>query len=169
MCIRWEHKVKISIAEVLRGVNSTIFDAQGSRIDSELGKRDCVTGTALEKGCELDEVADTPVVSGSRKQNENSELHKAVVVQRQALTARTLLKIQRLSSSSPSRRSSTSLSRCRGRYPVSQNAFSKPERFHSQRIQKIVEIRQVRRPWRFTRLEDSEKRGDFTVFSTQSR
>ena len=34
-----------------------------------------MTGTALEDGCELDEVVDTPiVVSGSRKQNENTEL-----------------------------------------------------------------------------------------------
>ena len=38
---------------VLRGVNSTIFDAQGSRIENELGKRDYVTGTALEQGCDL--------------------------------------------------------------------------------------------------------------------
>ena len=30
---------------------------------------DHVTGTALEQGCELDEKADTPVVSGSRKQD----------------------------------------------------------------------------------------------------
>ena len=35
---------KVLAAEALRGVNSTIFDAQGSRIDNELGKRDYVTG-----------------------------------------------------------------------------------------------------------------------------
>ena len=52
MCIR-ENKVKFLTAEALRGVNSTIFDAQGSRIDNELGKRDHVTGTALEQGCDL--------------------------------------------------------------------------------------------------------------------
>ena len=49
MCIRWENKVKFLTAEALRGVNSTIFDAQGSRMN-ELGKRDHVTGTALEQG-----------------------------------------------------------------------------------------------------------------------
>ena len=35
-----------------------------------------MTRTALEQGCELDEVADTPVVSGSRKKNENTELQR---------------------------------------------------------------------------------------------
>ena len=114
---------KVLAAEALRGVNSTIFDAQGSRIDNELGKRDYVTGSALERGCELDEVADTTVVSGSRKQNENTELHMAVVVQRQASTARTVLKVQRLSSRGSSTRSSTSLSRRRGRTAESQRRF----------------------------------------------
>ena len=52
MCIRWENKVNFLTAEALRGVNSTIFGAQGSRIDNELGKRDYVTGTALEQGCD---------------------------------------------------------------------------------------------------------------------
>ena len=63
-------------AEALRGV--TIFDAQGNRIDNELGKRDYVTSTPLEQGCDLRQ--------GSR---------------------------------GSSTRSSTSLSRCRGRSPVS--------------------------------------------------
>ena len=53
MCVRWENKVKFLTAEALRGVNSTIFDAQGSRIDNELGKWGHVTGTALEQGCGL--------------------------------------------------------------------------------------------------------------------
>ena len=58
-----ENKVKFPTAEALRGVNSVIFDAQGSRLANELGRRVYVTGTALEQGCDLD---------------------KAVVVQRQA-------------------------------------------------------------------------------------
>ena len=53
MCIRWENKVKFLTAEALRGVNSTIFAAQRSRIDTELGEREYVTGTALEQGCDL--------------------------------------------------------------------------------------------------------------------
>ena len=44
MCIRWKNNFKFLTAEALRGV--TIFDAQGA----ELGKRDYVTGTALEQG-----------------------------------------------------------------------------------------------------------------------
>ena len=62
-----ENKVKFLTAEALRGVNSLIFDAQSSRLANVLGKRDYVTGTALEQGCDLD---------------------KAVVVQRQAPTVR---------------------------------------------------------------------------------
>ena len=53
MCIMWEIKVKFLTTEALRGVNSTIFDVQGSRIDNELGKRNYVTGAALEQGCDL--------------------------------------------------------------------------------------------------------------------
>ena len=89
-----ENKVKFLTAEALRGVNSTIFDAQSSRLANVLGKRDYVTGTALEQGCDLD---------------------KAVVVQRQAPMVQTVLKAQRLSSRSSSTKSSTSLSRRRGR------------------------------------------------------
>ena len=47
---RWENKVKSLTADALRGVNSTIFDAEGNRIDNELGKRDYMTVTALEQG-----------------------------------------------------------------------------------------------------------------------
>ena len=132
MCIRWGNKVKFLTAEALRGV--TIFDAQGNRIDNELGKRDYVTGTALEQGCDL-----------------------------------------RQDSRGPSTRSSTSLSRCRGTNPVCQNAFSKPQRFHSQRNQKIVELPSGR-SWRFTRnIMEVLQVGGFTrtwrfhSFSTQSR
>ena len=49
----WEIKVKFLTTEALRGVNSIIFDVQGSRIDNELGKRNYVTGAALEQGCDL--------------------------------------------------------------------------------------------------------------------
>ena len=48
----------------------------------------------------------------------------------------------------------------------SQNAFSKPQRFHSQRIQKIVEIHLEDHG--FPRSADSEGRGGFPV-SVQSR
>ena len=37
-----------------RGVDSLIFDACGSRLANELGRRVHVTGTALEQGCDLD-------------------------------------------------------------------------------------------------------------------
>ena len=60
---------------------------------------DYVTGFVLEQGCDLD---------------------KAVVVQRQAPTVQTVLEAQKLSSRSSPTRSSTSLSRCKGRTPVSQ-------------------------------------------------
>ena len=93
-----ENKVKFLTAEALRGVNSTIFDAQSSRLANVLGKRDYVTGSALEQGCDLD---------------------KAVVVQRQALMVQTVLKAQRLSSRCSSTNSSTSLSLRRGRTFVS--------------------------------------------------
>ena len=46
-----EEKFKFLAAGALRGV--TIFDAWGNRIDNELGKRDFVTGTALEQGCDV--------------------------------------------------------------------------------------------------------------------
>ena len=82
-----ENNVKFLTAEALRGVNSLIFDAQGSRLANVLGKRDYVIGTALEQGCDV---------------------------------VQTVLKPQRLSSRSSSTRSSTSLSRRRGRTPVSQ-------------------------------------------------
>ena len=71
----------------------------GSRLANELGKRDYVTGTAHEQGCDLD---------------------NAVVVQRQAPTVQTVLKAQRLSSRSSSTKSSTSVSQRRGRTQVSQ-------------------------------------------------
>ena len=48
-----ENKVKFLTVEALRGVNSTIFDAHSSRL-ANVGKRDYVTGTALEQGCNLD-------------------------------------------------------------------------------------------------------------------
>ena len=94
-----ENKVRCLTAEALRGVNSTIFDAQSSRLANVLGKRDYVTGTALEQGCDLD---------------------KAVVVQRQAPMVQTVLKAQRPSSRSSSTKSSTSLSRRKDRTLVSQ-------------------------------------------------
>ena len=105
-----ENKVKFLTAEALRGVNSTIFDAQSSWLANVLGKRDNVTGTALEQGCDLD---------------------KAVVVQRQAPMVQTVLKAQRLSSRRSSATSSTSLSRRRGSTLVSQTLLRRPWRFHS--------------------------------------
>ena len=84
-----ENKVKFLTAEALRGVNSLIFDAPSSRLANLLGKRDYVTGTALEQGCDLD---------------------KAVVVQRQAPTVQNSAQsseaddtvLRRTSSGSPS-------------------------------------------------------------------
>ena len=99
-----------------------------------------MTGTALEQGCELDEKADTPVVSGSRKQTKTQSSTRQSWCNDRRRTAQTLLRVQRLSSRSPSTRSSASLSRCRGRNPVCQKTLS--ARFHSRRIQKIVEIHQ---------------------------
>ena len=82
---------------------------------------------------------------------------------------------QRLSSLSPSTRPSTSLSRCRVRKPVSENAFSKPPSFHSQKIQKIAEI-PSRRSWRFIlkimevpQVGGFRRTWRFPSFSTQSR
>ena len=69
----------------------------GRRINNELGKRDCVIGTALEQG--------------------SCETGAARTRRRRLLTAE-------VSSCSPPTRP-TLLSRCRGRNPVSQNAFSK--------------------------------------------
>ena len=127
------------------------LDTQGSRIDNELGKWDYVTSTALEQGCEVDEVADTLV---EPKVNENIELPRAVVVQRQAPTAQTLLNVHKLSSRGSSTRSSTSLSRCRGRNPVSQTLSAN---------HKNSTVKGFRRSWRFPRSEDSEGRGDVPV------
>ena len=86
------------------------------------------------------------------QQNKNTELHKAVVVQRQAPAARTLLKVQRLSSCGPSTRSSTSLSRCRGRNPESQKRF--------QQTKKIPQSKDSENHGDSPRSEDSEDHGD---------
>ena len=94
-----ENKVKFLTAEALRGVSSRIFDAQGSRLANEWGRRDYVTGTALEQGCDLD---------------------KAVVVPRQAPMVQTVLKAQRLSS-----RSSSTAQR---QNPSKSNALRRPRR-----------------------------------------
>ena len=74
-----ENEVKFFTAKALREVNSTIFDAQSSRLANVLGKRDY----ALEQGCDLD---------------------KAVVVQRQAPMVQTVLKAQRRSAVAVRRR-----------------------------------------------------------------
>ena len=87
-----------------------------------LGKRDCVTGTALEQGCDLD---------------------KAFVVHRQAPT------VQNSAQSSEAQQSQfidenidipVSAQR---RTPSESNALRRPSRFHSWRIQKIMEIPQL--------------------------
>ena len=131
-----ENKVKFLTAEALRGVNSTIFDPQSSRLANVLGKRDYVTGTALEQGCDLD---------------------TAVVVQRQAPMVQTVLKAQRLSSRSSSTKSSTSLSRRRGRTLESQTqkTIEIP-----QRIQKIMEIPQLQCTVKVDVNENSEDSAD---------
>ena len=41
------------ITEEPRGVDCLIFDARSSRLANELGRRDHVTGTALDLGCDL--------------------------------------------------------------------------------------------------------------------
>ena len=115
-------------------------------------------------------------------------------LQRQAPTARTLLKVQRLSSCSPSTGSSTPLSRCRGRNPVSQKRFqqtikisqskdsednacrfprSEDSEDHGdspgQKIQKIMEISQVggfRRTWRFLSCS-TQSRWSMTLLGVQ--
>ena len=61
MCIRWEEKVKFLTAEVLRGVNSTIFDAHGAGLimtssleqdcDSRQDSRGATTGAARHRRC----------------------------------------------------------------------------------------------------------------------
>ena len=154
MCIRWENKAKFLTAEAPRGVNSTIFDAQGSRIDNELGKWDNVTGTALEQGCEFDEVADTPVVSGSRKQTKTQSSTRQSLCDDRRRRHRRRSRFIKLSSRGSPTRSWTSLSRCRGRNPVSQTLSAN---------HKDSTAKGFWRSWRFTRFEDSEERGDFPV------
>ena len=83
------------------------------------------------------------------------------------LQRHTPVKVQRLSSRSSSTSSSTSLSRCRT--PVCQNASSKPQRFHNWRIQKIMEIPQVRRfrrSWRFSSCS-TQSRWPMTLLRVQ--
>ena len=129
---------------MLRGVSSTIPDAQGSRIDNELGKRDNVTGTALEQGCELDEVADTPVVSGSRKKNENTELHKAVAGADGTDAAQ----------GSEARQKPSKSKHFQQTIKIPQAKNEDHGDSPGQRIRKIIEV---------SRLEDSEERGDSSV------
>ena len=90
-----------------------------------MGRIDFVTGTALEPGCELDEVADAPIdVSGSRKINKNTELQRqsskpARPQHHSAAGADGPVSIQdgRLSKCSSSMRPSRYLSQRRGRTP----------------------------------------------------
>ena len=105
----------------------------GRRIDNELGKRDHVTGTALEQGC-------------SRKQTKTQSSTRQSWCNDRWRTAQTLLRVQRLSSRSPSTRSSTSLSRCReAETQCVKNALSKIPQSkdpddRGDSVQKIVEI-----------------------------
>ena len=81
-----------------------------------LGKRDSVTGTALEQGCDWD---------------------KAVVVQRQAPT------VQNSAQSSEAQQNIDITVSAQRQNPSESNAFRRPSRFHSWRIQKIMEIPQL--------------------------